>query len=110
MLVSRKLFLDSCRVKKEPGQDAEQIKNAPSYICMRLGASRNFCRVIFVHERFENENTKRGIYRKVADDELKFFEKFANFGLNGTLSIMTPLFSKKVNTKSQRNRQLKLSE
>lgn len=38
------------------------------------------------------------------------FEKFANFGLNGTFSIMTPLFSKKVNTKSQRNRQLKLSE
>ena len=35
---------------------------------------------------------------------------FANFGLNGTFSIMTPLFSKKVNTKSQRNRQLKLSE
>ena len=66
MLVSRKLFLESCRVKKEPGQDAEQIKNAPpSYICMRLGASRNFCRVIFVHERFENENTNRGIYRKV---------------------------------------------
>ena len=54
------------RVKKEPGEGAEQINNPPpSYICMRLGASRNFCRVIFVHERFEKEKTKRGIYRKV---------------------------------------------
>jgi len=62
MLVSRKLFSE-CK-KNRP--NAEQINNAPpSYICMRLGASRNFCRVIFVHERFEKQKTKRGIYRKV---------------------------------------------